>query len=348
MSRDDSNSSQNNSSLASSAHSPRSTPQLRRFDSNSSQGTVPTPSPMTPTYSFNPYEDHSKDNHPSGSRDPSYYPSNGPYYISQPQDAFQQPYYTHPVQHSGLLGEGYPTLGASLQTQFTYASPDLGTPGSPPSTVQTPAAATPTTSQSASISTGSSTKIGKKKYPCPHAARYGCSDTFTTSGHAARHGKKHTGEKNIHCPTCHKAFTRKDNMKQHERTHKTTSRDQIPDSPADVTPTAQVAHATTSKSQSTTAVSSPDTSNDLELSELDSELSGNPTSRSLQPQARRAGITGTIGYSRNNLSIDAGLAKIARPDFDRKFSGNSQTSQDAEAESPGLEILADAADRIPR
>lgn len=60
----------------------------------------------------------------------------------------------------------------------------------------------------------------KKKFPCPHAAKFSCSDTFTTSGHASRHGKKHTGEKSVICPTCKKAFTRKDNMKQHERTHK--------------------------------------------------------------------------------------------------------------------------------
>ncbi|OJJ49662.1 hypothetical protein ASPZODRAFT_128155 [Penicilliopsis zonata CBS 506.65] len=61
----------------------------------------------------------------------------------------------------------------------------------------------------------------KNKYPCPYAASHGCSATFTTSGHAARHGKKHTGEKSVHCPICNKAFTRKDNMKQHIRTHRT-------------------------------------------------------------------------------------------------------------------------------
>lgn len=60
----------------------------------------------------------------------------------------------------------------------------------------------------------------KNKYPCPYAASHQCTATFTTSGHAARHGKKHTGEKGVHCPVCNKAFTRKDNMKQHERTHK--------------------------------------------------------------------------------------------------------------------------------
>ncbi|OJD12623.1 hypothetical protein AJ78_06810 [Emergomyces pasteurianus Ep9510] len=64
-------------------------------------------------------------------------------------------------------------------------------------------------------------KINKKnKYPCPYAGSHSCTATFTTSGHAARHGKKHTGEKGVHCPVCNKAFTRKDNMKQHRRTHR--------------------------------------------------------------------------------------------------------------------------------
>lgn len=87
--------------------------------------------------------------------------------------------------------------------------------------------ATPSTDATASSSgTGSSRGTGRKnKYPCPYAATHGCSATFTTSGHAARHGKKHTGEKSVHCPICNKAFTRKDNMKQHIRTHRTHSDD---------------------------------------------------------------------------------------------------------------------------
>ncbi|KAI4140819.1 MAG: hypothetical protein LQ341_003689 [Variospora aurantia] len=73
-----------------------------------------------------------------------------------------------------------------------------------------------------SPTTGAATPA-KKKFPCPHAVRFDCPNTFTTSGHASRHGKKHTGEKSVVCPTCSKTFTRKDNMKQHERTHKNGS-----------------------------------------------------------------------------------------------------------------------------
>lgn len=59
----------------------------------------------------------------------------------------------------------------------------------------------------------------KNSYPCPMAKAYNCSDFFTTSGHAARHAKKHTGKKDAYCPECNKSFTRKDNMEQHRRTH---------------------------------------------------------------------------------------------------------------------------------
>ncbi|THX44282.1 hypothetical protein D6D08_10512 [Aureobasidium pullulans] len=44
----------------------------------------------------------------------------------------------------------------------------------------------------------SSTK--KNMYPCPSAKHYNCSDFFTTSSHAARHAKKHLGEKDAFCP----------------------------------------------------------------------------------------------------------------------------------------------------
>lgn len=87
----------------------------------------------------------------------------------------------------------------------------------------------PQTSSSVSTSkeSTSASKRGtrKNKYPCPYATSHNCLATFTTSGHAARHGKKHTGEKSVICPICNKAFTRKDNMKQHIRTHRTHSED---------------------------------------------------------------------------------------------------------------------------
>lgn len=67
----------------------------------------------------------------------------------------------------------------------------------------------------------SAPKVPQKKnhYPCPVSKQYACNEFFTTSGHAARHAKKHTGKKDAICPECGKAFTRKDNMEQHRRTH---------------------------------------------------------------------------------------------------------------------------------
>lgn len=72
----------------------------------------------------------------------------------------------------------------------------------------------------------------KNSYPCPLSKQYNCPEHFTTSGHAARHAKKHTGKKDAICPECQKAFTRKDNMEQHRRTHqagRTNSKPTVPD-----------------------------------------------------------------------------------------------------------------------
>lgn len=76
-------------------------------------------------------------------------------------------------------------------------------------------------SRVSTVSATSNAKSQPKKnsYPCPMAKQFGCTDFFTTSGHAARHAKKHTGKKDAFCPECNKAFTRKDNMEQHRRTH---------------------------------------------------------------------------------------------------------------------------------
>ena len=67
-------------------------------------------------------------------------------------------------------------------------------------------------------SSGAITVGGKKRYPCQHP---GCDKTFSTSGHAARHNRIHTGQKPYRCtfPGCKARFSRQDNSLQHYRTH---------------------------------------------------------------------------------------------------------------------------------
>ncbi|MCJ1401152.1 hypothetical protein MMC11_004364 [Xylographa trunciseda] len=348
MSRDDSDdsssSSSQRSSLASSTDSPRKAPHLARFDSNSSQGTLHTPSPMTPTYPFDPLDQH-KNNPPSNVY--SNYAAAAPYYAPpRPQDASQLPYY-NPIPIRGellIMDDNYPSLGPPLQTQFAYAPSDLATPMSPQPGLHTPVTATASTASSAATPTGNASKIGKKKYSCPHATRYNCTDTFTTSGHAARHGKKHTGEKNILCPTCNKAFTRKDNMKQHERTHKNGggSGEQAAPSPVIAHPPLRRTNPT---AQSTTAASTPDMGSDMEVDEVDGDLDAEHTSHPPRPTIRRSALPDGSESSKINasLSIDTELAENARPNFDRTLSGGSQ---DGEGESPGLDALAMAASNL--
>ncbi|MCJ1352146.1 MAG: Zinc finger and SCAN domain-containing protein 5B [Icmadophila ericetorum] len=359
MSREDSDSSQI-SSHSSPAFSLQSAPQLVRFDSTSSQSTLQTPSPMTPNYPFEPLE-QPKTVTP---QDPYYRGINAPpYYASMPsqQDAAQQPYYNLPLRQTNdqLMEDTYPMLNESqIQQQYAYMPADLVSPVSAQSSLQTPITALPTPATQGTPGSNASSNAktpAKKKYPCPHAQRFACTDTFTTSGHAARHGKKHTGEKNILCPTCNKAFTRKDNMKQHERTHKNGQ-----DSPSSTRTPALSASTTLSstdsadyssrrrikaaaRSRSTTvAPPSLSTTSTLDTDEMDleeeNEVPMSPTARTARPQMRRTGIPETIQYS--NLSIDTALAENSRPTFDRKVSVGSQ---DGEGESPGLDALAIAA-----
>lgn len=153
-------------------------------------------SPGSPSYHHHLTPSH----HPSPltpSPEPSYYSYNQP---SQPR-SIAGSYSSH---HSS----GADKLSIQSLTH-PYSSPPE--PVSPHASMR----------NGSNVNNSNNTTINKKnKYPCPYAISHGCSATFTTSGHAARHGKKHTGEKSVLCPICNKAFTRKDNMKQHKRTHR--------------------------------------------------------------------------------------------------------------------------------
>ena len=178
------------------------TPQLIRSESTDS-GPGNTPSPVTPnfsTYAFllNPRRVGS------------------PYSASSTTSSGAVP--------SKEVYAAYPPLPATQRLQYpcppTLTRPALARSSSSARTVKSSSSSSSSSLQLPSGAHKSST--GKKNsYPCPLAKQLGCSDLFTTSGHAARHAKKHTGRKDALCPECNKAFTRKDNMEQHRRTHQT-------------------------------------------------------------------------------------------------------------------------------
>lgn len=199
-------------------------PPLFRHDSSSSKSSSgsmeSSPSPITPAYTYNdpnfPYGDLLRQDFlPSPT-------SITPFMEQQMMIApmpDQLPHFSSKAMGSlpPIAPSQYPLLPVApteqQQQQTLTPAPSLQ---SAATSTSTPTASTKPSPQNAS--NGSTGK--KNKYPCPYATSHNCSATFTTSGHAARHGKKHTGEKGVHCPICNKAFTRKDNMKQHERTHK--------------------------------------------------------------------------------------------------------------------------------
>ena len=301
------------------------TPQLVRLNSLSSDslGTHSTPSPMTPpNYPFEPLEQSKTSTpyftypRPNGVHN---YPA-----MPQAQDQAAQPYYNqapHRVNEFEM-DENYPDLGRSslqpIQTQYTYNNADLALNQSPSSLTNSAVPPSTTTPTNTSPSTA---KPLKKKYPCPHAARFSCSDTFTTSGHAARHGKKHTGEKNIHCPTCNKAFTRKDNMKQHERTHKNNRLD---------------ATSSSIGSRSSPSISSASRPRRQTLSDDSRTTSAPPDDTSAMDLEYQAGrhVEGIPSMHRSEFS-DAMMGSM---------SGRSE--EDGEGESPGLDALATAASEM--
>jgi Zinc finger, C2H2 type len=200
-------------------------PPLFRHDSSSSKSSSgsmeSSPSPITPAYTYNdstylPYGDMLRQDFlPSPTSITPFMEQQMMIAPSMPGDLSQ-----FSAKSMGglppIAPSQYPLLPAAPlehQQQTLTPAPSLQSVSNSRST---PSKSTKPSPQNATTSS-----TGKKnKYPCPYAASHNCSATFTTSGHAARHGKKHTGEKGVHCPICDKAFTRKDNMKQHERTHK--------------------------------------------------------------------------------------------------------------------------------
>lgn len=192
------------------------TPQLVRSDSSDSAAAYRTPSPVTPNFCFEVL--HPRINSPSCSITSS----------STYKEVLAVPVASGVPQqiHKVLSQPGY-----TLQQPASYQLPPFSSCSeqAPPS-VMSPASISlvisvsdPTddsaSSSGRSQSSGKTTGNKKNHYPCPMAKQFGCTDLFTTSGHAARHAKKHTGKKDAFCPECNKAFTRKDNMEQHRRTH---------------------------------------------------------------------------------------------------------------------------------
>lgn len=186
-----------------------STPPLLRHDSSSSTSSAMdnSPSPITPEY---PYLDAQSN-------------------VITPYDAIihqaTNGYLPSPTTITPLMEAGMMLVNPMQDPTMHFQSKHNGAFQPMPSPAPTSNASThpPTSAPDVQQSQQQSQQQPpqkKNKYPCPYANSHGCLATFTTSGHAARHGKKHTGEKGVHCPTCGKAFTRKDNMKQHERTHK--------------------------------------------------------------------------------------------------------------------------------
>lgn len=130
--------------------------------------------------------------------------------------------YPYSYMADSRMAPQYASYAPAAPCLYPQASPSNGSVRGVASSVEP---ASPQTVLGGPVDLSASRVNRKNKYPCPYAATHACTATFTTSGHAARHGKKHTGEKSVHCPICNKAFTRKDNMKQHRRTHRTYSED---------------------------------------------------------------------------------------------------------------------------
>ena len=302
---------------------------------------------MTPSYHFDPLEQQ-KNVSP-------YYstfarPNDGHHvYPAMPssQESAAQPYYQlsshrindHEMEEAFLASNplrNVPNL-EPINTQGQYPNTDPALTLSPqvalPPPIVTPSSTTTPTTKTdkatATTPTSATSKAAKKKYPCPHATRYSCHGTFTTSGHAARHGKKHTGEKNVHCPTCNKAFTRKDNMKQHERTHK-NSKPEI-SSPSD--PNLSNNKSTPASSRSGKPALKPTQNAGVKLAPETPMLEFNGDSSRLE-------------LSNSGLPLPD-LMQDIKPNLNGRMPSISGRSEvDGEGDSPGLDALAHVASEM--
>ena len=203
------------------------TPPLTRSDSSDSR-VFGTPSPLTPAqHSFHhrqPSHDqlHQQQqqqyflvHHRYGKMDDpamTMYPPPDASNLAMPANPYAMPaqmpsHVAPPVQQPMPPMQQQPQQQQQQQQLYRASN----SPSSEPSRVSTVSAA----------SNNNARPVAPKKnqYPCPLSKQFNCGDYFTTSGHAARHAKKHTGKKDAFCPECNKAFTRKDNMEQHRRTH---------------------------------------------------------------------------------------------------------------------------------
>ena len=196
------------SSCASTPSLSPQTPQLVRSSSSNSR-TFASPSPLTP--SLNAF-DSSYHAHTQQLQKQHYYIQAQSYAKMDDPNASLYP----PIPDAtGAMPQAYPM--PQMPQQMTQQMPpqanqqmyrSSNSPASEPSHVS-----------AVSATSNPKSQPKKNQYPCPMAKQFGCTDFFTTSGHAARHAKKHTGKKDAFCPECNKAFTRKDNMEQHRRTH---------------------------------------------------------------------------------------------------------------------------------
>ncbi|KAL8667748.1 MAG: hypothetical protein Q9168_007204 [Polycauliona sp. 1 TL-2023] len=278
---------------------------------------------------------------------------NGPLYPGmQAQNPFATSYQPHQpnIAETAVMSNG---IGAFNQQALLNLPPPLSYPipepsmsttspvgplttyqqsASPTSTAKFSPTEAKSSSQSASTQTNTSassaTSSGppNKKFPCPHGTRFNCPDTFTTSGHAARHGKKHTGEKSVVCPTCNKAFTRKDNMKQHERTHKNTT-PRKPGENGTLSPISS-SHAHPSRSARDGRSRSPSMINSSPSAETES--SGFDFAAAPQMHHSESG------------DAPRSASRRARTNG-RVSTGSRRSEEDGEGESPGLDALAAAA-----